>query len=129
MADFGRFFALAFAGVGLMTALAVIPLSRSHGPETWMAVIMGSLVGLTTIVIAYFFNRRAFLVKEKSMMKVFFVGMFLRFAVVAVCFLIVIAWTDFNLVAFAVTVISCYMILQIYEVGYLKSKLANKKRE
>ncbi|MFQ5631235.1 MAG: hypothetical protein ACE5I1_20885, partial [bacterium] len=91
------------------------------------AVIAGSIVGLLNIIIAYFFNKKAFLVVKDKLLKVFFSGIILRFLVIAVSFILIAKFSKLNLMAFAISVAVFYLLLQVYEVKYLNAQLARKK--
>lgn len=128
MTDFGKFLLLAVAGISTVLLLISYPLFYFFERQTAMSVIAGSLVGLLNIVIAYRFNKKAFLTENVKIMRVFFSGMALRFLVIFIFFVFVAKFSDLNLLAFALAVIGFYLILQIYEVKYLSSQLPKKKK-
>jgi hypothetical protein len=128
MTDFGKFLLLAVAGIGTVLLLISFPLFYYFDRQTAMAIVAGSLVGLLNIIIAYRFNKKAFLAENIKVMRVFLSGMALRFLVILIFFVIVAKFSDLNLLAFALAVVGFYLILQIYEVKYLSAQLAKKKK-
>lgn len=110
-----------------MLLLSAFPILHFFDRGVLHAVIAGSLVGLLNIFIAYFFNKRAFLVEKEKLLKVFFSGIILRFFIIAVIFLLVASLSNLNLLAFSLSVIVFYLVLQVYELNYLNAQLSKKK--
>jgi len=129
MADFGKFLLLAVGGTCVVLVTFAYPIIYFFDRTIFHAVIAGSIVGLFNIIIAYYFNKKAFLVEKDKLLKVFFSGIILRFAVIAVLFILIAKLSDLNLFAFSLAVIGFYLVMQVYEINYLNTQLSERKKQ
>ena len=111
-----------------MLLLLFFPLTQYFERGVYDAVIAGSAVGLVNAGIAYFFNKKAIVAERNALLKIFFTGILVRFALVGILFVIVIEFSRLDVIAFAAAVIAFYLLLQFYEVKYLNKQLVRRKK-
>ena len=129
MSDSGKFFLLLMAGTGLLCAILAYPLTTYFPEKVYIAVAVGACTGLLNIIIAYQFNKRAFVAASTRFLRLFFAGMVIRFTIIALVFIVIIKLTDLDIKAFIFSMLIFYLALQFYEVRFINSQLARKKKK
>lgn len=128
MKAFNKFILLASGGTCAILLLLLYPITQYFADGVYEAVVVGSAVGLLNAAVAFFFNKKALVAEKNALLKIFFSGILLRLAFIALIFFIVATLSRLNLLAFAVAVIVSHLLLQLYEVRFLNTSLLRRKK-
>lgn len=106
---------------------ALIPLHLIGDARLIGGVVLGYLVSLVNILLAFFSIKWAFRRSTRTFFSVVVGGMVVRFVILVLALFLVHAFTDIPLTAFAVSLIGFYLTLQVFEIRYIQNELNSGK--
>jgi len=108
--------------------LVAVTLTALFGnPGLVRGVVYGYLVSLANILFAYYSIKWAFGKSNSTFFSVVLGGMGVRFASVLLALFLVWKFSDIPIVAFVVSLMGFYLMLQFFEIRYIQKELSRRK--